>query len=114
MALGVALVRIAFGRPGAAIPDHDGAAAIFAFRDGALEGVVFDRMVLDVNGEAFLVGIEARPARHRPALHHAVEFQPQIVMQPPRGMLLNDIAGPPAAPLRPRGSGVTPNCRFFR
>src|SRR3974390_850354 len=29
----------------AAIPDHHGAAAVFALRDGAFERVVFDRMV---------------------------------------------------------------------
>ena len=82
MAFGERLVWIAFGRPGAAIPDHHGAAAIFAFRDGALEGVVFDRMILDLHGKPLFAGIEARAARHRPALHHAIEFQPQVVMQP--------------------------------
>src|SRR5271169_1858436 len=87
MALGVALVRIAFRSPAPAIPDHHGAAAIFAFRDGAFERVVFDRMILDVNGETFFVGIEAWPARDGPALHHAVKFEPQIVMQPRRGVL---------------------------
>ena len=96
MALGVALVRIAFGKPAAAIPDHHGAAAIFAFGDRALEGVVFDRMILDMDGEAFFIGIEARAAGHRPALHHAVEFEPQIVMQPPRGVLLDHIPVPAA------------------
>jgi hypothetical protein len=55
-------VRIAVGRPSAAIPDHHGAAAILALGDGALERVVFDRMVLDVDREALFVGIEAWPA----------------------------------------------------
>ena len=56
-------------------------------------------MVLDVDGKAFFAGIEARAARHRPALHHAVEFEPQIVMQPPRRMFLNDVAVTAAAAL---------------
>ena len=114
VALGVGLVRIAVGDPASPIPDHDGAAAILAIRDRALEGVVFDRMILDVDGKTLFVRIEARAARHRPALHHAVEFEPQIVVQPPRRMLLNDVAMAAWAPRRPRGSGVTSNWRFFR
>ena len=101
MAFGKRLVRIAFRRPGAAIPDHHGAAAIFAFRDRALEGVVFDRMILDLHREPLLVGIEARAAGHRPALHDAVELQPQVVMQPSCSVLLNDIAVAARGPLAP-------------
>ena len=48
-------------------------------------------MILDVNGETLLVGVEARAARDRPALHDAVELEPQIVMQPARGVFLNDV-----------------------
>ncbi len=51
MTLGIPFVRIADGLPRAAVPDHDGAAAIFALRDGALEAVVVDRMILDMDGE---------------------------------------------------------------
>src|SRR5262249_52916922 len=42
----VAFERIAFRMPAAAVPDHHRAAAILALRDGALERVVLDRMVL--------------------------------------------------------------------
>ena len=92
MALLHGLVRIVVRRPGAAIPDHHGAAAILALRDGAFELVVFDRMILDVDGEALVAGHEARAARHRPAQHHAVEFEAQIVVQPRRVVLLDDVA----------------------
>src|ERR1700688_3857308 len=85
------LVGIAFGSPMAAVPDHHGAAAIFALRDGTLEAVVLDRMVLDMDGEAFFAGIEARPAGDRPTFHDAVELEPQIVMQAPRGVFLDHI-----------------------
>ena len=99
--LGVGLVRIAVRDPASPIPDHDGTAAILAFRDRALEGVVFDRMIFDADSKTLFVRIEARAARHRPALHHAVELEPQIVVQPPRRVLLNDVAmaawGPAAA-----------------
>src|SRR5262249_57628294 len=37
---------IALGLPGAAIPDHHGAAAVLALRDDAFALVVFDRVVL--------------------------------------------------------------------
>ena len=54
--------------------------------------VVFDGVILDMDGEPLVVGIEARAARDRPALHDAVEFEPQVVVQPGRVMLLDDIA----------------------
>src|SRR6185312_2901757 len=80
---------IAFRLPAPAIPDHHGAAAIFAFRDGAFEFVVFDGVVLDLDREPLLTWHEAGAARHRPAFHGAADLEPQIVMQPPRGMLLD-------------------------
>src|SRR5665647_251385 len=83
-------VRIVLRRPAAAVPNHHGAAAVFAVRNGAFEFIVVDRMVLDLYGEALFVRHQAGAARYRPALHHAVEFEPQIVMQPPGGMLLDD------------------------
>ena len=74
------LVRIVLRRPAAAVPDHHGAAAVLVLWDGAFEFVVLDRVVLDVDGEALLAGHQARAARHRPAQHHAVEFEAKIVM----------------------------------
>ena len=76
--------------PSAAVPDHDGAAAIFSLRDGALESVVLDGMVLDVDRKPLLARDEAWAARHRPALHDAVKLEPQVIMQPPRRVLLDD------------------------
>ena len=90
MAFLQAVVRIALGIPMAAIPDHHRAAAILPLRNGAFEAVVFDGMVLDLDGEPFLSGNEARSSRDCPALHHAIELKPQVIMQPARGMLLND------------------------
>src|SRR5262249_18732562 len=68
------LVRITFRVPRPAIPDQPGAAAIFPLRDGSLESVVFNRVVLDVDGETLLARDQAWPARDRPALHHAVQL----------------------------------------
>jgi hypothetical protein len=47
-------------------------------------------MVLDMDREPLLTGIEARPLRDCPAQQHAIELEPEIVMQTARGMLLHD------------------------
>ena len=88
----VALVRIAFSNPVAAVPDHHRTATVLTLRNGALERIVFDRMILDVHSKPFFARIEARPPRHGPALHHAIEFEAEIVMQPPRRVFLDHIA----------------------
>ena len=63
----------------------------------------------------FSPGHQARAARHRPALHHAVELEPEIVMQARRRVLLDDeVVALARAPAVPRGSGVTSNFRFLR
>src|SRR5262245_9883770 len=86
----VARVRVALRVPAAAIPNHDCAAAILSLRDGSLEFVVLDRMIFHVDGKALLVGNEARAAGDSPALHHAIELEPQVVVQAPRGVFLDD------------------------
>src|ERR1700704_3817814 len=90
MTLLEALMRIAVRLPDPPIPDHDRAAAVFALRDRALEFVVLDRVILDLDREALLARNKARAAGDGPALHDAVELEPKVVMQPARGMLLND------------------------
>jgi len=84
-------VWIALRIPAPAVPDQHGAAAILALRDGAFELVVFDRVVLDADSEPLLAGNQARASRHRPALHHPLELEPQIVVQPAGGVLLDDV-----------------------
>ena len=106
-------MRILDRLPGAAVPQHDGAAAILALRDVPFEAAVFERVVLDVDGETLFRRIEARPPRHRPALQNAVELEPEIVVQPRRGVLLNDEAVPPFLGA-PRGSAVLVKSRFRR
>src|SRR5215467_11497256 len=99
-------LRIAFRMPAAAVPNQHGSAAILALRDGPFERVVLDRMIFHLNRQALLARNEARTAGHRPALHHAVELEPHVVMQPAGGMLLDDeliTLGSPCAPARLRG-----------
>src|SRR6185437_373323 len=76
--------------PIAAIPELHGAAAILALRDRAFEVAVVERMILDFDGEPLVMRVERRAAGHRPRLEDAVEFEPQIVVQPGCGMLLDD------------------------
>ena len=115
LALLQAFVRIVERLPGAAVPQHDGAAAILALRDGAFEAAIFERVVLGVDGEPLLRRIEARPARHRPAFQDAVELKPEIVVEARRGVLLDDkaVAAPFLATL-PRGSAVLVKSRLRR
>src|SRR5262249_9568497 len=85
-----ALVRIAQGLPGSAVPEQHGAAAVLALRDHALEGAVLDRMVLGPHRETLLGWVEARPLGDRPAQQEPVELETKVVVQPRRGVLLND------------------------
>ncbi len=88
-ALPVVFVRVTLGIPTAAIPDQHGATAVLPLRDGALEAVVLDRMILDVHGQALLARHQAWAARDGPALHHPVELEPEIVVQAARRVLLD-------------------------
>ena len=84
--VGVLLQR----RPVAVVPDDHAAGAVLAAGDGALEAAVVEGMVLDMDGEAPVGGIQAGPAGHRPALQGVAELQPEVVVQPPRGVLVDD------------------------
>ena len=67
--------------PGAIVPDHHGAAAVFAFGNDAFEAAVFERMIFDVHREALDGGIEARSFGHGPREQNAVELEAEIVME---------------------------------
>jgi hypothetical protein len=47
-------------------------------------------MVFRLHGKAFFAWIEGRPSRNRPRFQDSIAFEPEVVMQPPRGMLLDD------------------------
>src|SRR5256885_893602 len=74
---------------GATIPEHDGAAAVLTVWDDALERVVFDWMIFDLYREPLVGGIQTRPLRHCPALHHATDLQSEIVVEMAGGVLLH-------------------------
>ncbi len=75
--------------PGPAIPDQRSPGAVLPFGNDPLEPAIFERVVFDMDRQALFGRIEARTLRHRPALQHTVELEPEIVMQPARGMLLD-------------------------
>src|SRR6185437_6679251 len=99
----VVLLRL----PGAAIPQHHRAAAILPLRNDAFELAVFERVILDMHREAFYLGVEARPLGDRPTLEHAVELEAEIVMEPGRVVLLDEIGMP--GPAR-RAAGLRLGC----
>ena len=96
VAVGERLLRgfVALRLPIAAIPELNGAAAILALGDGALEIAVVERMILDLDRQALVVRVERGAAGDRPGLEDAIEFQPQVVVKPRRIMLLDDEAPP--------------------
>ena len=97
VALGVSRMRVGIERgPAAAIPDHRRPGAVLPGGNDALEPAIFERMVLDMDRQPLFRGVGARTLRHRPALQDAVELEPEIVMQPARGVLLDDKGELPA------------------
>ena len=88
----IAFARVAERLPGAAVPHDDGARAVLLGRDHAFEFAVLQRVVLDMDGHSLVVWIEARSLRHSPAFQRTVELEPEVIVQPARGMLLDHIA----------------------
>jgi hypothetical protein len=91
----LALAQLLFGRevahrqPEAAVPELHRSAAVLALRNRAFEVAVVEGMVLDFDCKSLVLRREGRAARDRPGLEHAIELQAQVVVQPPRRMLLN-------------------------
>ena len=74
----------------AVVPDLDGARAVVALRDLALEGRVVERVVLDVDGERALAGLERHALRHGPGGERAVALEPEVVVEAARVVALDD------------------------
>ena len=89
IAVAVTRVRVANRMPTAFVPDDDLAGAVLAGRYRAFKTGIGNRMVFDVHRHALVMGVEAGPFWNRPAFHRAIEFQPEVVMQPGCPVLLN-------------------------
>src|SRR4029453_5744914 len=74
----------------AVIPDLHRARAVRPGRNLALEGRVVERVVLDMDGEVLLPGLERPPLRPRPAPERPVALEPKVVVQAARVMPLDD------------------------
>jgi len=89
MPLAQLLVDIALGGPHAAVVAIHVAGTVVAFGNIAFEIRVGQRMVFHLHRQALYRRIEAGFLRHRPALQHAVDLQAEVVVQPPRRVLLH-------------------------
>ena len=67
--------------PGAAVPGLHGAGAIMSVGDGALEVGIVQRVVLDMNGDALVGGVQGGPFANGPAPEHVVVLQPEVPVQ---------------------------------
>ena len=109
-----ALAGIAVGRPEAAVPEHDGAAAILALGDGAFEVAVIERVIFGLDGKPLVAGVERGALGHRPGLEHAIDLKAQVIVKARGGVLLDDKArvfGGAIVAL-PLGSAVFVKSRF--
>ncbi len=80
------------GRPVAAVPQHDRAAAILALGDGAFEIAILERMILDLHRHPAVLRVERRRLRHRPRPERPLVFEAQIEVQVAGRVLLDDEA----------------------
>ena len=67
--------------PRAVVPDDDVPAAVLAVRDDPLEVEVLDGVVLDVHREVADLRIQGEALGHGPAHEHAVDLEPEVVVQ---------------------------------
>ena len=101
----------------APVPDVDRPGPVLALGDLALEVRVLERMILDVHGERALAAAQRHAPRQRPARKHAIALEPQVVVQAPRDVTLDDedrVSAPLLRDASSSGSGVRPARRFAR
>ena len=76
----------------AAVPDLDRSRPVLPGRDHALERRVLERVILDVDGQMALARAERKPLRHRPARERPVPLEPEVVVEAPGVVALDDEA----------------------
>ncbi len=84
------------------VPDVHRPGPVLALGDLALELCVLQRVILDVHGERALATAQRHASRQRPARKCAVALEPQVVVQAPCEMTLDDEDRGSAPPLRGR------------
>ena len=73
-----------------AVPNNNATGTVVPVRDDSLKISVIKRMVFHHDGQSLLRGIEGWTLGYRPAPEHSFQFQPEIVMNSPGCMLLDD------------------------
>src|SRR3569833_834367 len=91
LALAQSLLRITVRHPYAPVPQHHMAGAILMRGNVTFESPIIEWMILNVHGQPFVGGIEARPFRYRPALERAAEFEAEVVVQTAGEMALDEV-----------------------
>ncbi len=74
---------------GPAVPDHHRPGPVVPLRNLSLEVAVVHGVVLGLDRQPLVRGIQRRPFGHRPGFQHALDRQPEVEMQAPRGVLLH-------------------------
>ena len=77
------------GSPVTPVPQLHRAAAILPLGYGPLEVAIVERMILDLDRQPLVGGIDGRPPGHRPGLEHSAEFEAQIIVQMAGRMFLD-------------------------
>src|SRR5690606_22867549 len=67
------------------------AAAVFALGNRAFERRVIEGVIFRAHGESLDAGVAAWAIRHGPAFENAVQLQPEIVVQTPGIVLLDEV-----------------------
>ena len=81
------------GQPATTVPDHHRPRPVLTFGDRSLELAILEGMVLDVHRQPLVARIQAGALGGRPAHQHAIELEPEVVVQLP-GRVLVDHEGP--------------------
>ena len=82
---------------GPRVPDDHGSGAVVPTGDVALERAIVERVVLDVHGETLDLRVVGRALGHGPRRHHAVDLEPEVVVEAAGMVLLHDERRPGAA-----------------
>ena len=86
----ITLMRILKRNPDSLVPDDNFTRPILSSWNLALESIVGNGMIFDVNGHALIIRIEARSLGNSPAFHGALKLQPEVIMQAGGPMFLNN------------------------
>ena len=71
------------------VPDGDLPRSVVAGGDRAFKLAVFERVILGLDGQPPVCGIERRSLGHRPGRQHALHLEPEVVVQPPGVVFLH-------------------------